>query len=93
MLVRLAVLAFVALSFAASASAAGRVPPPMPANICVTPRGWCDLPGITAPLGYACVCLDADHVQVQGVTQRLAHTGPLSPYLRPTPTRAAPTQR
>jgi hypothetical protein len=93
MLVRLAVPAFVALSFAASASAAGRVPPPMPANICVTPRGWCDLPGITAPLGYACVCLDAEHAQVQGVTQRLAHTGPLSPYLRPNPTRPAPTQR
>ena len=69
MLVRLAVLACVALSFAASASAAGRVPPP------------------------TCVCLDAENAQVQGVTQRLAHTGPLNPYLRPNPTRAAPTER
>jgi hypothetical protein len=86
-------LACVALSFAGTVHAAGRVPPPLPGNICVTQVGWCDLPSLTAPIGYACVCLTADNAQVPGVTRHLAHTGPPSPYLRPHNTGTAPTGR
>ena len=78
------------LSFAGTAAAGGRLPPSPPGNICVTQWGWCDLPGITAPIGYACVCLAADNAQVPGVTRRLPHTGPYSPYLRPHTTGTAP---
>jgi hypothetical protein len=90
MLGRGAVLALIALLVAGTASAAGRLPQPLPANICVTPAGWCDLP-VAAPLGYACTCLAADSTRVEGVTKFLGHVGPRSPYLRPHVRGTAPT--
>lgn len=90
----LALAGIVAMAFAGTAVAAGgRVAAPMPGNICVTPLGWCDLPGVTAPIGYGCVCLAADNTEVPGVTRHLAHTGPFSRYLRPYATGSAPSGR
>jgi hypothetical protein len=87
-------LACLAIAFAGTAAAAGgRVPRAMPGNVCVTQLGWCDLPGVTAPIGYACVCLTADNTEVPGVTRHLAHTGPFSPYLRPYASGSMPTGR
>jgi hypothetical protein len=54
-----------------------------PANICTTDLGWCQLPALTAPPGFACVCLTAQDQPVRGVTRFFPYQGPASPYLQP----------
>jgi hypothetical protein len=59
------------------------LPPPPGANICTTQYGWCQLPTITAPLGFGCACLTADNREVPGTTRYFPYYGPASPYLQP----------
>ena len=54
-----------------------------PANICTTQWGWCQLPTLSAPAGFACACLTAQNEQVPGVTRFFPYEGPASPYLQP----------
>jgi hypothetical protein len=96
MLGRSLALAAIALVLAGTAcSSAPPTPSPsqaIPANICVTDWGWCDLLP-PAPIGYACGCLTAQNVPTRGIARFFPHTGTPSPYLRPHTTGLEPSVR
>jgi hypothetical protein len=55
----------------------------MPANICSTELGWCQLSSRTAPHGASCWCLTEEDTAVPGITRYWPYEGPPSPYVRP----------
>jgi hypothetical protein len=55
----------------------------VPANICSTEWGWCQLSTQTAPHGVACWCLTEQDQPVAGITRYWPYEGPPSPYLQP----------
>jgi hypothetical protein len=63
--------------------AATQVVPSAPANICVTPIGWCHLPSITAPVAVACLCLTSQNTWIGGYSKFYPTTAEPSLYLRP----------